>query len=225
MKQENRWLAAGLAAALAALPSAVRPAGGVGSGGSGASADKSPAARQGTGTLSTSASLDDSQLRTGVQKLHAANEAEVEMGRLGVQTASNAQVQQFAQQMVHDHARNDQQLTALAASMNVPLIGEGFDEQQGQAQEAMSKVQTKSGAAFDKAFVAQMVKDHEKNAKEVGALAARAREKSQPELAAFLHQTEQAMKGHLAMARQLEKTANATAQSPGGASTGGGTSE
>ncbi|HYD41246.1 MAG TPA: DUF4142 domain-containing protein [Anaeromyxobacter sp.] len=218
--RHDRWLTAGLATALVLLPAEGRAASGVGAG-AGASAEERTTSDQGTGVASPHPTLEDEQLRNGLQRLHAANAAEIELGRLGVETASNAQVRQFAQQMVDDHGRNDQQLLALAQAMNVPVTGKVYDAQQQEAQQARRTVQSRSGAAFDQAFMAQMVRDHEKNAREVGALAARARG-SVPELAAFLRQTEQAMKGHLSMARQVAKAAAATARTSGEASTGAG---
>jgi putative membrane protein len=217
MKLDNRWLAAGLAAALTAGPAAV-----LAKGSSDGSTGAGTAATDEGSASATIATIGDETLANGLQKLHAGNEAEVQFGQLGVQRASSAEVKQFAQQMVDDHSHNDQQLGALAPSLGVTLTGKAYEEKQKEGEKAMNEVQGKSGAAFDKAFMAQMVKDHERETGAVQKLAQRARAKNHPELANFLEQTAQRMQHHLTMARRVDTAASATAKAGGGASTGAG---
>jgi putative membrane protein len=198
MMKRNRWLGPALAGSLLATPAWAGDDMGTGA----ASTDGSAT---GTGAASVAAtSTPSKKLLDGVQRLHAANEAEVQMGQVGTQSAQDARVRQFAQMMVDDHSRNDQQLTLLAQTMGAELTGKAYQEKQQDARKAMGKVQGKTGAEFDRAFMAQMTKDHEKETKEVRTLADQAREGGQAELAAFLDTTHQAMQQHLTMARQVE---------------------
>jgi putative membrane protein len=165
---------------------------------------------QGTGAGATAesggAKAPDKKLVEGLQKLHAGNQAEVQDGQLAQQAASNPEVKAFGEKLVTDHGQNDQQLVSLAQTMGVSLEGKPYTDAQKDAQKRMSKLQSKTGPAFDKAFVQAMVKDHEKDTKDVKKLSKQARKDGQTEAATFLDQTEQAMQGHLATAKQLEKT-------------------
>jgi putative membrane protein len=195
MTQRSRWLAPALAGALLAGPA---------------------------WAADTKA---DMKLLEGLQQLHAGNEAEVQMGQMGAQTASDPQVKEFAQRMVDDHSKNDQHLTQMASTMGMPLTGKAYQDQQKSAQKAMGKVHGKTGLAFDKAFMSAMVKDHEKDAKEVKTLADRARKDGKSEVASFLDTTEQTMRQHLAMAKQIEdavKKGRGTASAAGASGTGAG---
>ena len=69
----------------------------------------------------------------------------------------------------------DKQLTRAAQTMGVQLEGKDFQDKQKDAQKDMTKLQGKTGAEFDKQFVQMMVKDHEKDIKEVQKVAKDAR--------------------------------------------------
>lgn len=155
------------------------------------------------------------ELQEGLQKLHAANQAEVQLGTLAQQSAGSSQVKAFGRQMVADHGKNDQQLTTMARSLGVSLQGEAFQEKQEEGQDLMKEVQGKTGREFDRAYTDLMVKDHEKDAREVGELAKQARDAGQSRLAAFLSTTEQKMKGHLTHVQQLRETARQAASAGG----------
>lgn len=168
----------------------------------------------------------DRKLVEGLEQLHAANQAEIQGGKLAQQAASSDEVRSFGEKMVGDHSRNDEQLTSMAQAMGVSLRGEAYERGQKDAEQRMGKVQAETGAAFDKAYAAAMVKDHEKDARDVKKLGDRARKGGHAELATFLAETEAAMQGHLAMARQLEKAVKdekgTASRKQGAATTGAG---
>jgi putative membrane protein len=147
----------------------------------------------------------DQGLAQGLQKLHAANQAEIQMGQMGTQSAQDPQVKQFAQQMVDDHQKNDQQLEQLAQQAGVTLTGATFDKASKQAEKDMGKLHGQSGADFDRRFMSHMVTDHQKDVKEVASLAKRAHKAKQAELASFLDQTHSTIQGHLEQARTIAK--------------------
>jgi len=155
------------------------------------------------------------ELQEGLQKLHAANQAEVQLGTLAQQSAGSSQVKAFGRQMVADHGKNDQQLATMARSLGVSLQGDAFQQKQQEGQDMRKEVQGKTGREFDRAYTDLMVKDHEKDAREVGELARQAREAGQSQLAAFLSATEQKMKGHLTHVQALRDTARQGASAGG----------
>lgn len=168
------------------------------------------------------------KLVEGLEKLHADNQAEIQAGQLAQQNGMSPEVKSFGEQMVTDHTKVDQQLASIAQNMGVNLEGTQFQKQQKDAQKTYQKLQGKSGAAFDKQYASQMVKDHQSDTKAVKKLAQEAQKENQPELATFLNQTEQGMQGHLSHAKQLEaaeKSASKRSQSTtgSGSSQGGGT--
>ena len=79
--------------------------------------------------------------------------AEVEHGRLAGQNATNDEVKQFAQRMVGDHGKADDELKGLASGKNVTLPTE-LDAKHKAMQDKLSKMK---GAAFDRAYMARMV--------------------------------------------------------------------
>ncbi len=222
----TRWLLPALAAgALGFATTASAAQSGAMSSSSNAS-DQSQNQNTGTGAAASASKTDNkklSKLQDGLEKLHAGNQAEIQAGQQAEQSASSSDVKAFGQRMVTDHTQNDQQLTGMAQTLGVSLEGKAFQKEQKDAQKSMKKLQGKSGADWDKAYVDQMVKDHEKDAKDVKKLANEARKDGQSELASFLDQTEQAMQSHLTAAKQL-KSAEKTASKRSTSTTGTGSS-
>src|SRR5262245_7999146 len=85
---------------------------------------------------------------------------EVALGKLGVEKATNPQVKQFSQKVVDDHTKINDELEALAKQKGVTLP---MHHAKDPAETRLSRM---SGAAFDKAYMQQMVMDHEKDVAE-----------------------------------------------------------
>jgi putative membrane protein len=85
--------------------------------------------------------------------------AEVELGRLAEQKAANAKVKEFGARMAADHGKANGELKALAARANVTLPSTVGDQHQA-TRDRLAKL---SGAAFDRAYIKEMVSDHEKD--------------------------------------------------------------
>ena len=94
-----------------------------------------------------------------VQEAATAGLAEVEVSQLALERSKNAQVKSFAQMMVDDHSKANKELSSVAASKNLQVPTAVTPQQEA----ALDKLRTKSGTAFDRAFVTQMERDH-KNA-------------------------------------------------------------
>lgn len=87
--------------------------------------------------------------------------AEVELGQLAQQKAQHADVKAFGEMMIKDHSKANDELKALAQAKNITLPATLGEEPQ-KVKDELSK---KSGAEFDKAYIDDMVKDHEKDIK------------------------------------------------------------
>jgi putative membrane protein len=122
--------------------------------------------------------------------------AEVELGQMAAERASNPAVQDFGQRMVIDHATANQVLTALAEAKHL-AIPPGLSPQHQQTADTLANMY---GASFDREYMRHMVTDHEKAVQ----LFTRAAQDSQDaEIRAFAAKTLPTLQAHLQMARQL----------------------
>jgi len=92
-----------------------------------------------------------------VSNASEAGMAEVELGKLGAASAANANVKKFAERMVTDHQKANEELMALARRKGFTVAGGLAREHQ----EAAANVKKAQGEQFDRDFMNQMVKDHE----------------------------------------------------------------
>ena len=124
---------------------------------------------------------------------------EVALGQLAQTHGSSAGVKQFGQKMVTDHSKANAQLMQVAAKQGVALpSAPGPEEQATKAR--LSKL---SGAAFDRAYVSDMVEDH---VQDVAEFQKEARTGKDPAVKAFAAKTLPTLKMHLQMARSLKNT-------------------
>jgi putative membrane protein len=85
--------------------------------------------------------------------------AEVKLGQMAVDKGQNEAVKNFGKRMVKDHGKANEELKTLAKSEGVTLPTEMSDE----AKETQQRLQKLSGAEFDKAYMQEMLKDHQKD--------------------------------------------------------------
>jgi putative membrane protein len=124
--------------------------------------------------------------------------AEVALGEAAQNKGSDPKVKEFGKMMVTDHTKANDELKALATSKNITLPDAPSEEMQKTATE----ITAKSGAAFDKAYLAQMVKDHQKTVKlfEDGQ-----KNVKDAEIKAFIDKTLPVLKTHLEHVKSLDK--------------------
>jgi putative membrane protein len=97
----------------------------------------------------------------------AADSAEIKAAQIATKKATNAQVRQFAQEMIRDHGKAAKEDAALAKKMNVDLKTAGNQGQmasnvQSMAQQTAQQLNsTPKGAAFDKAYIDSQVQGHQ----------------------------------------------------------------
>ena len=133
---------------------------GSGSGASGTTGGATTgSAGQGSPAGGSSAATASSQDRTFIMEAAAGGLAEVQLGRLASQKALRSEVKEFAQMMVTDHTRANDQLMTMAQSKGV-TTPPSLKPDHKAAQDHLSKL---SGEAFDRAYIQHMVKDHQKD--------------------------------------------------------------
>ncbi len=123
---------------------------------------------------------------------------EVEMGKAALEKSSSEEVKKFAQRMVDDHSKVIDELIQLAATKG----SSPAKEMKKVHRDIIDNLSKSSGAAFDKAYMAQMVNDH---VKDVSAFRKEAKEGKDPEVKAWAAKTLPILEDHLAMARDLSK--------------------
>lgn len=130
--------------------------------------------------------------------------AEVELGQLASQRASDPQVKQFAQRMVTDHTKANDQLKQIAASKNVQLPA----DLPAAAKRERDKLSKLSGAQFDREYMSHMTSDHKKDTSEFRSAAKAAKD---PDVKQFASTTLPTLEEHLQMAQSIEKSTKASA--------------
>jgi len=83
--------------------------------------------------------------------------AEVQLGRLASERASDAEVKAFGQMMVNDHSQANAELKQVASQLNVPVATQ-LDQKHRDLAERLSKL---TGATFDREYMAAMVEGHQ----------------------------------------------------------------
>lgn len=124
--------------------------------------------------------------------------AEVELGRLAVERGASDGVKQFGQRMIDDHTRANQELTETAAPLGLTPPA-ALDAKHRARAEKLARL---SGAAFDRAYMKEMVSAHQKAVSLFQRQSARG---SQPELKAFAARTLPTLQEHLQMARSMSQ--------------------
>jgi putative membrane protein len=105
---------------------------------------------------------------TGVTKLDAnsarfihtvgiANTFEIQSSQVALQKTDNADVKQFAQQMINDHTKAGAKLTGITRDDKLPAPPTQLDPKH---KKIMGSLQEKSGASFDRAYIQAQTKAH-----------------------------------------------------------------
>jgi putative membrane protein len=122
--------------------------------------------------------------------------AEVELGRLAAQKASNAEVKKFGQRMVDDHSKANDQLKQVASDRHVDLP-QSIGSKDKATKENLEKL---SGDEFDQTYISYMVKDHKQDVAEFERESKMAHD---PALKSFVTETLPTLREHLKEAEKL----------------------
>ncbi|HYE61977.1 MAG TPA: DUF4142 domain-containing protein [Phycisphaerales bacterium] len=123
---------------------------------------------------------------------------EVELGRLGTRQASNEQLKQFAQKIIDDHTKANEELMTLARNKNIDVPTQLPQDHKSMVQ----KFNQLNGAEFDREFVTHMVQSHQKS---VDLFDRQARQGEDAQVRAFAARTLPTLRQHLQMAKDLQQ--------------------
>jgi putative membrane protein len=132
---------------------------------------------------------------TFVTKAAQGGLTEVAVSKAAEAGSQDPKVKQFADQMVRDHSKANDELTSLAKSKGLQVPASLDAEHRAIVQ----KLSDKKGSEFDAAYTKQMKEDHAKTV----ALFQSATKSSDPDLAAFAKKTLPTLMEHKRMAGAL----------------------
>jgi len=141
-----------------------------------------------------------------LKQLAQANLAEVKAGQMGASKAQNPEVKNFAQKMADDHQIMLNDLKSLAKSKNVAL------PQDPNARDfvEMKKLEHVAAGEFDKRYMDEMVKDHEKDLQETQNIAAKAKD---AQFKSAVQHASSKIQEHLTLAKSIAGRLSAAAGS------------
>lgn len=133
--------------------------------------------------------------------------AEVKLGQLALQNAQSQAVKDFGQRMVTDHGKANDELKQLATSKGVTLPGDIGAKNQ-KVYDRLAKL---SGAAFDKSYMSDMVRDHKKD---VAEFQKESRSAHDAEVKSWAAKTLPTLQEHLKMAQEITHASRGRMSSP-----------
>jgi putative membrane protein len=141
--------------------------------------------------------------------------AEVELGKLAQQNAQSDEVKQFGARMEQDHTNANQQLMPILSADGITMPTQ-LDAAHRRTYDRLSKMR---GAEFDRAYMRDMVQDHEKDVRK---FRQEAQHGGDADLKGFAQNTLPVLEQHLKMAQDTSKSLTAVGSSGQGRSSGQG---
>jgi putative membrane protein len=139
--------------------------------------------------------------RMFVSKAMQGGLAEVQLGQLTLQKSNNPQVKEFAQRMIDDHTKLNEQMKPVAQQVGVTPP----DQISKGDRKTIAKLQALSGSAYDQAYIKDMVKDHKQDLNEFQMEASSGQDQTVKDAA---NQGSKVITQHLQMAQQMAKDQN-----------------
>jgi len=132
--------------------------------------------------------------------------AEVELGKLAEQNAQSDQVKQFGSRMVRDHGGANNELGMIASGKSA-VLPDKLDQKHMQTRDKLAKMK---GAEFDRAYMRDMVQDHDKDLK---AFRQQAQSATDPDLKNFAQKMVPVIEEHDKLAHDTMKSLTAVGSS------------
>ena len=130
---------------------------------------------------------------TFVTKAAEGGLAEVELGNLAKEKATNQKVKDFGQRMVTDHTKANSELQSAVSGKGITLPTSIDSKSQAQK----TRLSNLSGAAFDRAYMEDMVRDHKAD---VAEFEKESNSGTDPDVKAFAAKTLPTLQEHLKLA-------------------------
>jgi putative membrane protein len=128
---------------------------------------------------------------------------EVQMGQMAAKQGSSADVKKFGQMLVTDHKKANDELMSLAKKKGVVIPAkEAKDKGKSEDEQDMAKL---TGTEFDKKFIDEAVKDHEKDVDEFQKQADKG---DDADLKAWAAKTLPTLQKHLDQAKSIQAKLN-----------------
>jgi putative membrane protein len=143
------------------------------------------------------ANASDSQF---IAKAAQGGLAEVELGKMAQEHGSSDAVKQFGQRMADDHSKANEELSRIAQAGGV-TVPTNLDAKGQAMKDKLSKL---NGAAFDRAYMSEMLKDHRED---VAEFQKEANTGQNPEVKAFAAKTLPTLQEHLRLAEETLRAA------------------
>lgn len=131
-----------------------------------------------------------------VRKAAEGGLAEVELGKLATEKASSEDIKKFGQRMVDDHSKANDELKEVATKEGLTLP-KTLSPQDKVLKEQLDKL---SGAAFDRTYMENMVKDHKKDVQD---FTRESGSGTDPDVKQFAEKTLPTLKDHLREAERI----------------------
>jgi putative membrane protein len=166
-----------------------------------------------TGTTGTTAATgsdaamrDTSQLtqddRQFVSEAALGGMMEVQLGQLAQEKGQSDAVKQLGQTLANDHQQANQQLQSIAQAKQID-VPTSMDQSH---QKSISQLQNRSGAGFDRAFIQEVIRHHQKD---IAQFREQSTKTQDPALRDFTSSTLPTLEKHLQQARDAQQQAGA----------------
>jgi putative membrane protein len=124
---------------------------------------------------------------------------EIQLANVALRNAASSEVKEFAQMILNDHSKANDELKSIAEKKNIILPIALSDK----SQEKLEDMSEKTGADFDKAYCNYMVKEHKEDINE---FEKQAEKGNDPELKSWAAEKLQTLERHLSVAESLDES-------------------
>jgi putative membrane protein len=133
-----------------------------------------------------------------VKKAYSGNLHEIELGKIAKERAADPDVKKFAERMITDHTKANDELKEAAREANIPVP----EKMEAEHQDHVNKFRDHRGEDFDRVYMRHMVEGHEKT---LNLYTRAAREVQNERLKAYVEKTIPTVKQHLEQARKISE--------------------
>ena len=134
-------------------------------------------------------------------KISSCQHAEIEIAKLADKRAASSKVKDFAADLVKDHQKCFENLAQATKNRKISVVA-GFEKDAKAEMDRLSKLE---GAAFDREFIACVIKSHKDG---IAMFEAEANEGKNAEIRQFANDALPTLREHLKRAQEVSKSVN-----------------